>query len=246
MSGLRKRIGWVLPEQIKTAIKCLKVLEIDYGHTYSVKEKAAIDKQGNPIPWFTYPAITYLKQLNFSNKLVFEYGSGNSTLFWGARAERVISVEHQEQWYQKMEKIISKNTELKLIKDSSYPQAISKYDEDFDAIVIDGAGQYRYDCAVEAIKKLKSGGMIILDNSDWFVNTAKFLRESNLIQVDMSGFAPINSYTHTTSLFLSRDFDFKYNQQPQNIIGSIKCDRISVSGGDEPREALANKSYVKF
>lgn len=244
MLGLRKVLGWIIPKQIKTAIKCLKVLEIDYGHTYSVKEQAAIDRQGNPIPWFTYPAITYLKQLDFSNKLVFEYGSGNSTLFWGARAERVISIEHHDKWYQKMEKIVSKNTDLKLIADDFYPHAISKYEEEFDVIVIDGAGQYRYDCAVEAIKKLKPGGMIILDNSDWFVNTSKLLREANLIQVDMSGFAPINSFVHTTSFFIHREFNFKFNQPPQSLIGSIKCDKISVFGGDGPREDLSSKSSV--
>lgn len=33
---------------------------------------------------------------------VFEYGSGNSTIFWASRAKEVISVEHDELWHNKM------------------------------------------------------------------------------------------------------------------------------------------------
>jgi len=48
-------------------------------------------------------------------------------------------------------------------------------------------------------------GIVILDNSDWYAETAKFLRDSlNMIQIDFHGFGPINSYTWTTSLFLTR------------------------------------------
>src|SRR5688572_10403591 len=48
---------------------------------------------GQPIPWYTYPAIEFIRQLDFSQSTVFEYGSGNSTMFWAASAARVISVE---------------------------------------------------------------------------------------------------------------------------------------------------------
>jgi hypothetical protein len=75
-----------------------------------------------------------------------------------------------------------------------------------------------------ARKRLAPGGMIILDNADWFVETAKFLRSSDLIEVDMSGFSPINHYTLTTSFFLSRDFNIKsaHDHQPIPGIGAIK------------------------
>ncbi len=51
--------------------------------------------------------------------------------------------------------------------------------------------------------------MIILDNSDWYKNTAKLLRDKlDLIEVDFHGFGPINNYTWTTSIFFSRNFRF--------------------------------------
>jgi hypothetical protein len=72
---------------------CLQILEHGYGHAASSRAQVPIDGDGNPTPWYTYPAIAYLSQLDFSERIVFEYGSGNSTLWRGARSKRVVSVE---------------------------------------------------------------------------------------------------------------------------------------------------------
>ncbi len=34
------------------------------------------------------------------NLVLFEFGSGNSTLFFAERVKNVISVEHNKEWYQ--------------------------------------------------------------------------------------------------------------------------------------------------
>ena len=39
--------------------------------------------------------------------------------------------------------------------------------------------------------------MIILDNSDWLPDSARLLRDADLLQVDMSGFIPIGDHTQT-------------------------------------------------
>ena len=58
-----------------------------------------VDAAGKPIPWFTYPAIDYIRQLDLSEKTIFEWGAGFSTLFWSSRAKSVISVETDPLWY---------------------------------------------------------------------------------------------------------------------------------------------------
>lgn len=235
---LRKLVGWIFPEPIRIARRCLKILEIDYGHIYTTKSKSAINKQGKPIPWFTYPAIEYIKQLDLADKVIFEYGSGNSTLFWGSRCQEVKSVEDNEEWYKKILEKVEENTEIKLEKDKAkYVKSISSYKENFDVIVIDGRA--RYDCAVEAIKKLKPGGLIILDNSNWYVRTTQLLREANFIQADMAGFVPITWEISVTSFFFHREFNFspKNANQPKGVIGSIKK---PYKGGDTPGEAFKN------
>lgn len=49
-------------------------------------------------PWFTYPAIAFLKDILSAEMRVFEYGSGYSTIFFNSRAKQVISVEHDPVW----------------------------------------------------------------------------------------------------------------------------------------------------
>lgn len=55
-----------------------------------------------PTPWFTYPAIAFLKDIVSPKMRVFEYGSGYSTMFFNARAKEVVSVEHDPIWAQQL------------------------------------------------------------------------------------------------------------------------------------------------
>lgn len=75
--------------------------------------------------------------------------------------------------------------------------------------------------APAAVAFLRPGGLMILDNSDWYPNTAAYLRERGLIQIDMHGFGPVNPYTWTTSLFLDRAFAMKPKGDRQP--GYSKC-----------------------
>lgn len=81
----------------------------------------------------------------------------------------------------------------------------------------------RLRCAPAAVDSLREGGVIILDNSDWFPRTSEALRARNLIEVDMSGFGPINDYTSTTSFYFDRRFAIgpKSDRQPVPGMGSL-------------------------
>ena len=159
-----------------------------------------VNRAGDALPWYTYPAIEFLEQLDFSGCDVFEYGSGNGSRYWATKARNVISVESDLEWYQKGIFDISANRKLLLKTDKAeYLRVINDNHSQFDVIIIDG--KYRYDCAREAVPRLKAGGFIVLDNSDWFPKTAQLLRQAGLIQIDFIGNGPINSYAWATSLF---------------------------------------------
>lgn len=203
----------------------IKIL-VDYGYFESIIVKLPVDKSGNPLPWYTYPAIDYLKQFDLSNKTIFEWGSGNSSLFYANRALKVYSVEDNKDWFEKISYNKPSNLELFFATGDEYTSKISELNIEFDIIVIDAS--QRFECAIKSIKFLKANGMIILDNSDWFKNSAKYLRENGFIQADFFGFGPINNYTWTTSIFYSRDFKFDTlgNIQPHYITGGLThvCD----------------------
>jgi hypothetical protein len=212
----------VAPVHWRHAGRICRILLFRYGHLRTVARNESVDAEGRPIPWYTYPALEFIRQLDFSRCSVFEYGSGNSTRFWSAIAARVISVEHEREWFDRMRAIVPANCELLFEDDPDrYVSRARTIGEKFDVVIIDGQSRLR--CAAAAVDTLREGGVIILDNADWFPETAAALRAHNLIEVDMSGFGPINDYTSTTSFFFDRRFALppKAHRQPQPGIGSV-------------------------
>ncbi len=227
--NVRARIGNINIDDVYIHLaNIIKIFIEDYGFKKSCDLEMPVDKNGNPIPLYTYPAIEYLNNFNFENKKIFEFGSGNSSLFWLTKNADVTSVENNQEWVDKLENklrnysnhhyIISKNKE-------DYINSILNFDDQyFDIIIIDG-GENRYLCAENSIKKIKSNGLIILDNSDWYPNTAAFLKEKlNFIQIDFYGFRPSKHNTSVTSIFFSRDFNFKISglKQPNYALGGFE------------------------
>ena len=208
-----------------TAIRSAVIIEKDYGHFKSSLLWSAIDKDGNPIPWLSYPAIEWLKRIDLSKARIFEYGSGNSTIFWAKRCKEIFSVENNPNWYKRILKELKtfKNTALILEEDQKkYIDTISKLNKNFDVIIIDGA--YRKSCAKKALKHINKNGMVILDNADWFPNTSKMLRKKGLRQIDFVGFGPINHYVTNTAVFIKNNFLSRttYTAASSFVLGGLK------------------------
>lgn len=197
----------------------LRVLAERQGLGASMETGRPVAADGSPVPWYTYPAIEYLRQLDASGLDIFEYGCGNSSLFWARKGAHVWSVEHDAQWHASMSEQSSLLRGLMLREDKlGYAQAVHAPGGQFDIIIVDGV--WRNECAMEAISKIKPEGLIILDNSDWYADVAQFLRSRGYFQVDFNGFGPINPYCWATSFFLPwrSPFIARLNQ-PQPIGG---------------------------
>ena len=212
-------------KRIEALRKAYRILNLDYGYFRSVVTETCADAHGQPIPWYTYPSIEYLSQFDFSAKRVFEYGSGQSTLFWASRAKNVHSVEHNPSWYHKLSPSTPANCTLVLRPDpAEYCRAILEFPEKFDVIVIDGYLKGRLDCAKVAAPCLAPGGLIILDNSNWLPRTSQFLRDLGYLQVDFTGFGPAGLWTWTTSIYFDRNCQLnpKQGTQPAPGKGSVR------------------------
>jgi len=205
-------------DHIKDNGRFLKILGEDYGHAVSRKIHKPVDSHMEPLPWFTYPAIEYLGQLDMRSKVVLEWGVGNSTLYFASRCKRIYSIEHNKEWYAEISSCLPSNANVWLKSEESYSTFPLDLGIKFDVIVIDGIR--RGECVETALMLLNEGGLIIFDNSERDPEYCKRLREKNLIEVDMHGFGPINDYTWTTSFFFSRQFDIKpLENQPIVPIG---------------------------
>ena len=81
-----------------------------YWHSYPA------DSTGEAVPWFSYPAIQFLKGVVRPQWKVLEYGSGYSTVFWNARCARTVSVEHDEHWFNHL-KTLHPEYAIQLVKE---------------------------------------------------------------------------------------------------------------------------------
>jgi len=99
-----------------------------------------INEENKPIPWFTYPAIEFLDDIVDKNWKVFEWGSGNSTLWWASKVKKIIAIEDNQEWFMEVKNQLPQNSEIFYRTHNEYFDSILMYpDCSFDAIVIDGS-----------------------------------------------------------------------------------------------------------
>jgi hypothetical protein len=213
-----------LPGTIKKQLMNFNILAVKYGQFNTIRRWECIDSVNAKIPWYTYPAIEYLDNIDFSDKIIFEYGSGNSSAYWAKKAKFVYSAEHSKEWYGKIKTEIAANQIIELCeKENDYLNAINKVPGKIDVIIIDGV--HREKCVKLVRDHLSDSGMVILDNADWYRETSRYLRERlDLLEVDFHGFGPINAYTWTTSIFFARSARFQpvNDLQPQYSVAAIE------------------------
>ena len=161
-----------------------------------------MDRNGLPVPWITYPAQHFLEQRLRHNLRVFEYGAGNSTLWWAGKVNEVVSVEHDASWYAALASKIPANVTLQLepAGNPRYAAAIQGAGP-FDIVVVDGCD--RVECARRALEELSEHGVIVFDNSDRESYSEAFhhLKNIGFRQIEFVGMAPMRARKTETSIF---------------------------------------------
>jgi hypothetical protein len=182
------------------------------------RRQAKFINENPAAPWFAQNAIPFIESLLNLDQTVFEWGSGRSTIWFAKRTKHVTSVEARESWFNDVKKIIneqglSEKVDLRLAKISSehnydskevenYASQIDRFsNHHFDIVIVDG--HVRVECLAHAVKKVKPGGILILDNSelpeyDSFFNQMKIVevkRFSNGVQETSVFFCPEEGFS---------------------------------------------------
>ena len=134
-------------------------------------------------PWLAPAAIAWLDQHLRPDMRGWEWGSGRSTLWFARRLASLTSIESDVTWFEQVGSMVSglSNVDLRHIP-LEHPEAetyaldyavlpanataiVSEPDASLDFVVVDG--WYRPVCARAALSKLKPGGLLLIDNTDW-------------------------------------------------------------------------------
>jgi hypothetical protein len=207
---------------------------IDYnervlGGGRSHELKRPVDALNEPIPWYTYSAIEYLSQIDFSKASIFEFGTGNSSLWWSERAKLVHSVESDPDWHREVSARIKPNQSLALHTDrSTYASAFLQSAIQYDMFIIDGV--HRRLCVETVLKHRPPHSVVILDNSDWFPASCDRLARAGLQQIDFIGAGPVNCYAWATSIFLPHGSEVLRNRVVAGV--TVRAGLTSVADDD--------------
>lgn len=141
---------------------------------------------GDVIPWLPFMVTDFMSGFLKDDMQVFEWGSGDSTLWLAERVGSVVSVEHDEGWARQLQ--LPGNVILHLeppeppairadkaapdayyseclgdVNLRGYASTIDSYGA-FDLVLVDGRA--RPSCLRHAVEHVKPGGCLVLDNSE--------------------------------------------------------------------------------
>lgn len=113
-----------------------------------------------PFPWYVKHVVEILDKMDLNDKRVFEYGCGDSTLWFRSKGAFVIAVDSNYDWAEKVGAITACSQFAYI---STLPNVVNNEPSNlFDIITIDG--DYRDYCLSTAIHYIKKDGFIIIDN----------------------------------------------------------------------------------
>lgn len=177
---------------------------IEDGWYKSYNTKKSIDKNGNPIPWCTYPFRKFIEPRLKKSFNVFEYGAGNSTLWYAEKVKKIRSVENDKKWIDFISEKMPLNAEIvykELSVDGDYCREVMKKGVKYNIIIIDGRD--RNNCVKNSINYLTEDGVIVFDNSDLasYKSSIDLLMSLGFKRIDFIGMSPVTSHNNCTSIF---------------------------------------------
>ena len=182
--------------------RCHKRLGVPYGRYGKLIQRygewsESVKSGRNPIelgiPWMVYDSLDHLKNCLRVGDLVFEYGSGGSTIFFARLGTRGVSIEHHEGWAKFVNSELassvpdadwdvrfippnpaSSDPDKRFLSSSpsyndasfvDYVKSIESFPTDHFALVaVDGRA--RNSCARSASAHVAIGGLLLIDNTD--------------------------------------------------------------------------------
>ena len=219
----KKVLGFLGVESIARLLFPTSALK-ESGWFDSVKNKKSIDKNGDPLPWLTYPAIDFLKERINKELLVFEYGAGGSSIWFAKFSKCVDSVEHDPKWHSEVQKqtVDKKNIQVFLSplkpkhqslnyntlafledkEENEYVNKIKETNKKYHVVVVDGL--FRNNCVELAGQYLTSEGVIILDNTnrhEELTGAIIAMEKYGFKRLDFWGMSPIVGKKTCTTVF---------------------------------------------
>lgn len=178
-SGYLDQVGW-----IRTRAECI-----------------ARDASGEPIPWFTYPALHFLRERVKSEWRILEFGAGMGTLWWSRQVREAVAIEHDVDW---ADRVADKcNARLIRVRAGSADDYLRPAlgSGVYSVVIVDGI--FRAECLAIAPSLLDNGGVIVLDDAqrEEYRSAVEALCEQGFKLLQLHGPQPVSKHPGCTAIF---------------------------------------------
>ena len=136
----------------------------------------AYERLNPSAPWLTPRATAFIDDWLRPTDVALEWGSGRSTVWLGRRVRHLVSIEHEPAWYERVQKTLRRegidnvDAHVAPVADRNASSADHRYVqlaaevpcEPLDLVLVDGV--LRDHCTAVALERLRSGGLLVIDN----------------------------------------------------------------------------------
>ena len=150
-------------------------------------------------PWLTQASNQILGSYLWRDDIGLEFGSGRSTIWLAKHVQHLTSAEHDETWYTEVSRRLAEkglnNVDYHFLShdkkeeegaDASYVRLLDSFEtESLDFVLVDGI--YRDYSALGAIRVIRPGGLLIIDNVNWFLPCRSYSPSSRTAQQGPKG-----------------------------------------------------------
>lgn len=186
------------------------------------------------LPWLAFDAVRFLEAEVRSGWQVLELGAGGSTAFFRRRVRRLVTVEHDPAWVARVRAEVPAGPgfELRSAPEADFERILGGYPAGaFDLVLVDG-GEDRARLARAAESRVRSGGLLVLDNAD-LVDGSRLLPLDQHPRRDFGGIAPWNLHGGRFHLQTTRIWrvnrappvqaaEARKGRTPASVVGSAK------------------------
>ena len=154
----------------------------------------------NKLPQLTFDFIEWFEDQDTREKTLVEFGSGDSTIYFSQKFDKVITCEDSPYWLDRLSAANLKNVEAHILNHRFYKDNFESI-QNADYILVDNNPHdfnYRFYVAQVLIRKVNYQNILILDNGNWNGDAYFYLRTKYRHYQDFIGINPRGDRTVTT------------------------------------------------
>ena len=147
------------------------------GFVFARLRQIAFQTTNPSAPWLTSESIEILDQVIRRSDICVEFGSGKSTKWLATRCAKLTSIEHDKNYFEMVTRQLEgfENVDVLFRPLDDRKKAGANYIEVIKALedgsidVVLNDGKCRDNIALTSVDKLRSGGLLVIDNAERYL-----------------------------------------------------------------------------